>query len=279
MKTILYSTDLSERAAPVLQYAHILSQKLDANLVVFHIDQLPPARVSVSRPIEQMKKMIIKEQKEVVKAYCKKHLGQNLDNVKIDVVVDDDILDAILKKAKKLMPNLVVIGKKEKHTNRGLLASDIGLDLLKKLTNPILIVPNKVSKKPVKSILYATDFEDGDILAINKIVPIAKDMNATIHVVHVSAKINYAGKEKMEEFKEKLTQEIDYDNIKFEVLFSDRIEKELNAHAKRINADIIVLLEREEKGFFQKLFTKSIAEKLEVKIAIPLMSFNEPSKK
>ena len=32
---------------------------------------------------------------------------------------------------------------------------------------------------------------------------------------------------------------------------------------------------KSEKGFFQKLFTKSTAEKLEVKIAVPLMSFNE----
>ena len=56
MKTILYSTDLSKKAVPVLQFAHKLSQKLEANLVVFHIHQLPPTRISVSRPIEQLKK-------------------------------------------------------------------------------------------------------------------------------------------------------------------------------------------------------------------------------
>ena len=223
--------------------------------------------------------MILKEQKEIVQAYCEKHLGEKLDNVIIDVVIDNDILDAILKKSKKLIPNLVVIGKKEKNTNRGLLASDIGLDLLKKLTEPILIVPNTIVNKPVQTILYATDFEEGDILAIQKIVPTAKNMNATIHVVHVSTKVDYAGKEKMEHFKKRLIQQIEYANVKFEVLFSDKIEKELNLHAKRIDADMIVLLEREEKGFFQKLFTKGIAEKLEVKIEIPLMSFNQPSKK
>ncbi len=277
MKTILYATDLNENEASVLKYAHKLSKNLNAKLVVFHIYQLPPIRVSVSRPAEQVEGFVIKEQKSIVKSYCKKHLGEDLNNVKIDVAISDTILDAILNQSKKIKPNLVVIGKKEKHTKRGLLASDIGLELLKKLTFPILIVPNNVSDKPVKTILYATDFEDGDILAIKKIVPTAKDMDATIHVVHVSTKTQYAGKDKMEDFEKRLTEQVSYKNVKFEVLFSENIEKELNAHSKRIDADIIVLLEREEKGFFQKLFTKTIAEKLEVKINIPLMSFNEPS--
>ena len=277
MKTILYATDLSENEATVLKYAHKLSQKISAKLVVFHIHQLPLVRISVSRPVKQMEKLAIKEQKEIVKAYCNKHLGEELDNIIADVVIEDSILDAILDKSNKLKPNLVIIGKKEKHTQRGLLASDIGLKLLKKLTFPILIVPNKISDKPINSILYATDFEKGDILAIEKIVPTAKDNNATIHVVHVSTKTEFAGNNKLESFKKRLSEQISYKNIQFELLFSENIEKELNAHAKRIDADIIVLLEREEKGFFQKLFTKTIAEKLEVKIDIPLMSFNEPS--
>ncbi|RPD97755.1 universal stress protein [Aureibaculum marinum] len=277
MKTILYATDLNKNEASVLKYAYKLSQNLNLTLEVFHIYQLPPVRVSVSRPAEQMVDLIIKEQKDIVKAYCEKHLGEDMSNIKVDVVISDTILDAILDKSKKTNPSIVVIGKKEKHTKRGLLASDIGLELLKKLTLPILIVPNTTSNKPVKTILYATDFEKGDLLAINKIVPLAKNMDAKIHVVHVSTKTEYAGKDKMQAFENQLSQQIDYNNIEFEVLFSENIEKELNAHAKRIDADIIVLLEREEKGFFQKLFTKGIAEKLEVKISIPLMSFNEPS--
>lgn len=275
MKTILYASDLSNSEVSVLRYAHKLSLALDAQLYVFHSYQMPPVRL-VARSSEQMESLSIREQKEVVTKYCKKHLDKNLKNIKVGVTVGDSVLDDVLDTAIKIKPNLVIIGKKDKHTQRGLLASDIGLELLKRLTFPILIVPNNVSDKPVKTILYATDFEDGDILAINKILPTAKDMGATIHVVHVSTKREYAGKEKMENFKKLLADQIDYDKIKFEVLFSENIEKELNLHSQRISADIVVLLERDEKGFFQKLFTKSIAEKLEVKINIPLMSFNEP---
>ena len=276
MNTILYATDLSQNSSTVLQYAHKLSLQLNANLMVFHIYQLPPGHL-ISRPIKQLKKLAIEEQKDVVKIYCQKYLGNKLDNVIVDVVIDDNILHAILNKTKEITPNLVVIGKKEKHTLRGLLASDIGLDLLKKLTYPILIVPNKISNKPVKTILYATDFEDADILAINTIVPTAKSLDAKIHVVHISTTIDYAGQRTMENFKEKLSQAVSYKNLKFEVLFSDNIEMELLTHSKHINADILVVLEREEKGFFQKLFNKGIAEKLEVKIPIPFMSFNKPS--
>jgi hypothetical protein len=79
----------------------------------------------------------------------------------------------------------------------------------------------------------------------------------------------------MEWFKEMLRQKVDDSSLTFELIFSDKIQDKLKIHAKTIGADLLVLLEREEKGFFQKIFHISLVAKMEEHIGIPLLSYNE----
>ncbi len=279
MNTVLYATDRTEQSIPMLHYAHNLSLRLGADLVVLYVHQLPPIRIAVTRRPEQIELKAIEEQKEILNAFCTKHLGADANNktVQVEVVCNDSVLNAILEKSSELSPDLVLIGRKEKYTNRGIFAGDIGQGLVKRSSCPVLIAPNKVSPEPIETILYATDFEEADILAIKRLVPIAKAVNAKIHIVHIATEKQYAGKDQMEWFEEMLTQQVDYGNLEFKVIFSDHIVKKIDTYSKSIKADLVALLHREEKGFFQNLFNKSVVTKLEDHIGIPLLSFNKAS--
>lgn len=277
MKTILYATDLAEQSVPTLRYAYTLSKSMGANLVVFHSYDVPPVRNLVTRPLEQMEYHIIEEQKEVVKSFCIKHIGDELDlnKLKIVVVCKDSVLNGLIKLSKELEPDLVLIGRKEKHTERGIFAGDIGHGLLKRLSCPIMIVPSHTNGSPLKNILYATDFEEADISAVANLISIASEVNAKIHVVHVTTEKQYTRTEQMEWFKEMLAQRVTYKNLGFKVLFSENIEAKLKEYSELIQADLVALLYREEKGFFQSLFNKSLVKKLDNQIDIPLLSFTK----
>ncbi|MCG2461767.1 universal stress protein [Flavobacteriaceae bacterium F89] len=277
MRSILYATDLTEQSIPALRYAYDLSISLGTDLVVFHSHEIPPIRLSVKRPIKQLEYHLIAEQKEIVKSYCIKHLGEeiDLDKLRIVVVCGDSVLDGIIGLSKELSPDLVLIGRKGKHTERGMFAGDIGQGLLKRLSCPIMIVPGNIEAAPIRTILYATDFEEADIAAVESLAPIAKQVNAKIHFIHVTTEEQYAKSNQMEWFKEMLAKRIDYKNLEFKVVFSEKIEEKLKEYSERINADMIALLYREEKGFFQNLFNKSLVIKLDDQIGIPLMSFSK----
>ncbi len=279
MKTVLYATDRTEQSVPMLHYAHDLSIQLGADLVVLYVHQLPQVRVAVTRRPEQIEFKVAQEQKEILSAFCAEHLGSGIDSNKVqfEVVVNDSILNGVLEKSNQLLPDLVLIGRKEKYTDRGIFAGDIGQGLVKRSPCPVLIAPNHVNSVSIDTIVYATDFEEADILAIKKLVPIAKTVDAKIHIVHIATEKQYAGKDQMEWFKEMLKQQIDYENLEFKVIFSENIVKEIDSYSKSIKADLVALLHREEKGFFQNLFNKSIVTKLEDHIGIPLMSFNKKS--
>ncbi|MCK0192060.1 universal stress protein [Arenibacter sp. F20364] len=279
MKTILYATDRSDHAVPALKYAYHLSQKLNASLLVLYIHEMEPLRVSVSRPAAQIEYHVIQEQTEILSAYCTKHLGITVDNktLQVEVIHNDSVSNGILEKTKDTATDMIIIGRKDKHTDRGLFVGNIGKGLQEKVPCPLLIIPNNVEDKAIKTILYATDFMEADILALKKLVPMAKLLGAKIHIVHISTEKDYAGKEQMEWFKDMLRQEVDDSSIKFELIFSDNIQDKLKVHANTIGADLLVLLEREEKGFFQKIFHVSMVAKMEEHISIPLLSFNEPN--
>lgn len=278
-QTILYATDLSKNAGEVLRYAYDLSKRFDKTLTILHIYQMPHIRFMVSRPKEQMKQMAIDEQKAVVKHYCSDHLGDNYADkrIKILVIIEDNVLDGIVKTAKKLSPFMVLIGRKDKQTERGLLAGDIGQGLFTELEVPVVIVPHKIKDIRSKNLIYATDFEEGDFFALKELIEMARVVDAKIHVVHISTKDESKGNEAMRQFKKRLLSETDYGKISFFVLPCNNVKKKLKSYSEEINADLIALLTREEPGFFKQLFSKTLAEKLEVDIPIPLMSFNDVS--
>jgi len=277
MKTVLYATDRTEQSVPMLHYAHDMSVRLGADLVILYVYQYPQIRVAVTRRPEQIELKIVEEQKEILKAFCKEHLGSEINGKKVrfEAACDDSVLNAILEKSGQISPDLILIGRKEKHTDRGIFAGDIGQGLVKKSSCPVLIAPNDVNGTSVDTIVYATDFEEADILAIKRLVPIAKTVDAKIHIIHVVSKDKYAGKEKMEWFEDMLAEQVDYGNMEFNLVFSDNIVKEIDSYSMSVKADLLVLLHREEKDFFQNLFNRSVVAKLEDHIGIPLLSFNK----
>ncbi|NKI25192.1 universal stress protein [Arenibacter sp. 6A1] len=276
IKSILYATDRTENSAAALKYAYELSVRLGAKLMVYYGHELPMIRVSVSRPPQQIAHHVIKEQQEILTAYCTKHLG-HLEGKAVECVVErvEFISQGILKKAKESEVGLIIIGRKDKHTERGLFVGDIGKGLQDKVPCPLLIVPNGMEEMAIKNILYASDFEEADIAAIKKIEPLAKALDAKISIAHISTEKEYAGKEQMEWFKDMLAKKVGYEKVEFKLIFSDFIEEKLKTHAEIIGADLLVVLEREEKGFFKRLFHKSLVKKIEDHISIPLLSYHK----
>lgn len=276
MKNMLYATDCSKLDAKTLRYAYKLCDALKANLVVLHVYSIPPISVSTIRPKKQLSSSAFDEHLDIVKQYCIKHLKGNLTDtpIKIEVKEHVSVADGILVKTKELSPELLLVGMKDEHTARGIFTGSIAKKLMEKVDCPMLLVPTTKRFKKLEKLMYATDFEEGDIFAIKQLVEIAKPFGASIEIVHITTQKEYADKEQMEWFKEMLQQEVDYKKLDFQLLFFDTVFDGLRAVIKTSNPDMIALLEREERGLLKKLFHTDLVKKMESKITIPLLSYN-----
>lgn len=278
MKTILCTIDYSTNAITTLKYANALSSKINSKLYVLHVYNNFTMGSTVNEPYLLTKKEVLKEQFFKLKYFCIKHLGNNLDSKNIEIVVleDTSIVNAINDKAKKIKASLILTGMKGKGKLKSFFMGSTTKALISDAVCPVLAIPENTVLKQLKTIVYATAFEQEDIYAVTKLSEIASVFNATIKVIHISPLNEKDGAMQMEWFKEMLLQRVTYDKIDFNVYSSNDTIYFLRLYLNEIKAAMVAMLERNKnKTFFNKIFQNDLVIEMEILGEIPLISFND----
>ena len=278
MKTIVHATDYSENAVAALKYAHSLSKKLDANLKVVHVFDYPTmVNTKVLEPVPQIEANAYKQHNSKLLKFCKEHLGNDLDLRKIstEAIEDTSVVNGIISIATELDASMIITGIKGDNIFKEFIMGNTTKQLIEKSPCPVLAIPAETTHKQLETIVYASDFLEEDIYAIGDLVEIARPFKGVIKVVHITKKEEYDGITQMEWFKEALKQKIKYEKIEFEVIFSEDIFDSLRIYLGDVNADLIVMMEREKYGFMDKITHRDLVKRMESYGKIPLMSFNK----
>lgn len=277
MKTILCAVDYSKNSISALKYAYVLSSKIDANLVVIHVFNIPTLSSDLDEPYFPFEEAVFKKRQTRLEEFCTQNLAGDLKkmNIKTEAVENNLAVNGIISKASEIRASMVVTGMRGEHLFKDFFIGNTTQQLLEEAPCPILAIPNISHLKEIKTIVYATDFEEEDIDAINELISIIKPLKPTIKMVHISSKNEYDSKLLMEWFKELLKQKVHYKNIEFEVVFSEDIFNSLKIYLKDSNADLVGMTERKKTGFVKKMFHRDLVKKMESFGEIPLISFNE----
>lgn len=281
MKKILYATDCKNNSASGLKYAFQFSQVIKAELHILHVYDFPQLSRSIIQPREAVKKSMQREQKDTVLKYCKTHLGDQFkeDAITIHVVEKVSVANSILSTAKILSPDLVIIGMKDRQSNRGLFAGNIADKLLDKIERPLMMVPNSLEYKKLETVVYATDFENEDIFYIQKLIEIVSLFDAHLEIVHIQKTDETAPKEQMEAFKNTLLKQITYSKISFRNVVSTKIKSGLLSIVNNEKVDMLAMLERKQSLRLKNIFHKDLVKNMETTLAIPILAFSKSAKK
>lgn len=276
MNTILYATDYSRNSITALKYAHRLSLKLGAKLEVIHVFNYPKVLENevYEEPMAYEPDAFKRNRKRLIE-FCQAHLGDDLENINIDTLENNSVVEGILSKAAELNPVFIVVGAKGISKLKDLIMGNTTKQLIDKAAYTVLSVPAGETIKDIRSIVYATAFENDDVHAICRLIEIAKPLKAAIKTVHISTGKDYQSEMQMEWFKEMISDNLDYDNISFEVVSNDDIFGALISYAKENNADIIAMLERNKGGFLSNLLTRDKIKRMNDYGKYPLMAFGK----
>ncbi|TBN04308.1 universal stress protein [Hyunsoonleella flava] len=280
MKTILYATDCTVNDASSLKYAYRFSSIMKADLHVLHVYEFPPISYLTIQHPDNLKKRMHREQMELLDKYCKTSLKNEFQQrpITTHVVESNSVSNSILRLSKILSPDLIFIGMKDSHSTRGYFSGNIANTLLESIEIPLLIIPNGMMYNTISTIVYATDFEEYDIVSLKKLVEIAKPFSALIEVIHVY-KTNEEAPVKllMEQFKDRVRKELSYPEIAFKTIASSKIKSGLLSILNRENANVLAMLERTHDWNLANLFHKDLVKDMESEISIPLLVFNKHS--
>ncbi len=279
MKTILYATDYSLNSVAALKYAQKLSEQMETRLVITHVFGFPVilGLEGMAEPFPHSEENAFKHHRTRLEEFCMEHLGDGWKslNIQIEAVNEKSVLKGIISKATHWQAFLIVVGMKGESAVREFLVGSVTKQLIEKAPCPVLAIPAYEVYMPLKTIVYASDFEEEDIYAVRKLAEMAKSMNAEIKIVHISTKKEYARETQLEFFKELLQKKVTYPKIDFKLLFSEDVFESLKLYLNEVNADLMVMLERKKRGIFKKWFHRDLVKKMESYDGVPLLSFRE----
>jgi nucleotide-binding universal stress UspA family protein len=139
---------------------------------------------------------------------------------------------------------------------------------------PVITVPKNYRMKPIKNILYASDFSSYT-KELKKVVAVARPLGANIHVLHVSSPDEIIPDVKWikKAVKDSLHYVIDLQIEKRRS--SQSLLKDLQMQIYRLNPSLIIMFTDQHRNFFQKLLSPSKVEQLSFRTPLPLLSFNK----
>ena len=278
MKSLLYATDYSENSIAALKLANDLRKKFDCKLYVVHIFDISATFIStVSIAYARMQEAAFRDHNARLLEFCVKHLGRDAQTNGIEILIGEHSIAShgILDKASEIEPDYIIVGTKGSSAVREFLLGSTASALIEKSEFPVLTIPPRFEDAEFGTIVYATAFEEADIVAIQRVAELARAFNSSIKLVHISTKDEYAGEDQLAWFRELLSEKVAYKNIDIELKFSEDVFEALNGYLDEVSPQLLVMLEREGHSLITNLWHRDLVKRMKLEIDIPLMSFHK----
>lgn len=151
------------------------------------------------------------------------------------------------------------------------------MDLIRELNCPVWIIPKGEAYAPIKNVVYATDYNEEDVANIKKLIDLFPMLRPNITALHITDSRDFKDRVKKAGFKEMLQEKVPYPNLIVKAIHrqnDDDVAKLLADFSETNHTDLVVVL-KQNKSFFERLFkanhTKEILEKSE----LPVLVFRE----
>lgn len=288
VRRILVPVDFSEYSMNACIYALNLAEKLDTDLKIFHvyyapiIDLVPitdaySIQVDMDINLREMEARARKNLVAFVEEVRQMAIQRGLDNVKIGYSLREGIVeDEIAHMAKSYNPGLIVMGSKGKGEKQSDIIGSVVYKVLDKTKVPVLAIPENSKFDPsrdVRNIVYATDFDNSDKIAIRRLISIVSGFRIKLNCIHVSKDPEKTwDSQKMDNLKQYFGKISPDTLVECTLVKGEDTFRQLEEYTTKNHVDLISLVNR-KRGLLGRLFNPGLAKKLIYQSSIPLLIF------
>lgn len=276
MIKVLLPTDFSSTANNAFLYALHLCKNYNGELLVLH--SYAPHIVSGNISTELVdnaqlgntlnKFDYFKDQVKMMRTIAEVN---NLDQVSVKFIMEEGELVQNIQEITKRDPlHLVVMGTTGNSGFENKLLGSKTAAVIKNVTIPVLSIPHFAKFEGIDAIGFTTIYDEEDAKILHEIIPYTKYSTADIYCIHVNKPNEKKNVQEIAEWKEQFKDE----QIFFIEKNEDNIVKGVFDFIEEHSIDLVSCITR-NKSFFDRLFERSIAEKLSYHKRIPLLTFHE----
>lgn len=284
MKNLLVLTDFSLEATHAVNYAYHLAATIKADLTLCNAIKVPseiPLVSFFSWPLEESGELIDESDfqlKKLRKRLQKLDYGQ-LNKPKIRVTNQSGALKDVAENV--LFDEFVDLTVMGAHGAGGLSEFILGSQSRYMIDNfdaPILLVPKSAKIKPIKKIVFATDFHftQSNKEFIYLLIPLAKSLEAEIFITHIQSekKESTGFNEMVKAFMFQICSEFKTPKISYRSIESFSAKSGLEQLMAAGDMDMLVMVHRKE-CFLSDLLFGSLTKKMASDIDFPLLVFKK----
>ncbi|MFA0964659.1 universal stress protein [Roseivirga sp. BDSF3-8] len=268
MKKLLLPTDFSGCAQNALNYALLISKKLQTDIHLLHV--YPPVYnfSSGSEEYEQ------KQEEDANQKFdeLQQKIWQREEFRRISITRETrkgDVISEIIDIAEKTQADLIVMGTLGAGGIKSIIGSNTS-EVVHSAPVPVLSIPANFRPDKVRRMIFATDLNTMDIGAITTLAPIISKLKLPLEVVHVYPEHDEEEDMLYRGFVEKVKENIPTASITFHKINTDDVERGL-ARFTDDYGDAILTMTIYEKEFFHKLLSQDIAEEMVLGGTTPML--------
>lgn len=288
IRRILAPVDFSDYSKNACIYALDMAHKLKSDLKIFHvyyapiIDLVPitdaySVQVDMDINLREMEESARKKLVGFVNDIKSIAKDRGMEDVKISYSLREGIIeDEVAAMAKTYKPGIIVVGTRGKGEKQTEIIGSVVYRICDKTRVPILAIPEKSEFTPdneVRNVVYATEFDDSDFVAIRRLMNILSPFNVNIYCIHIAKEGKKTWDEsKMEALKHYFKKVKKGVKIECNLLEGSDVFKELEDYIKKHNIDLIAISNR-KRGLIYRLFNPDITKQLLIRSTMPLLIF------
>jgi len=182
----------------------------------------------------------------------------------------------ILGYASSHLPRLIVLGSGSNQYPHGIVGS-VTADIMYNATVPVLVVPKdapEVELDKMQNVLYATNFDEKDFSAIEKLIGLLHPFNIRLTCVHVGdPRMNGWDMAKLEGMKELLYKKYEGQNFNCKLIEGNDVLETIDDYIKKEKVDLLSLTTH-KRNMISRLFNPSLARKMVFHSHTPLLIFH-----
>lgn len=272
MRNILFPTDFSKNSTHALGVALQLAKDFGAKLHILNAYKMP---YSSSSPMTRTLLDALKKASEEELSSCLKTIKGNIDYNDIDIktkAMAGNVANSIDVYANKENIDLIVMGTKGASGLKEVLIGSNAEEVVIHSDKSVLIIPENTKIPQIKKITFAIDFQEiKDFSVFKTYIEFIKQYKAETLFVNIYNEESSQKSNELEKNMKQVFSEIEY-SLNFEK--NEDVVNGINEFVRKNNCDMLALFSRKH-GFIDKIFHKSITNKLTCQAELPMFVVKE----
>lgn len=265
MNKILCPIDFSTASLNALEFAVAIGEKNHSEIILLNIFTEADFNMilkhdGISSEYKELLKHAEDKLKSIRDEINKISQPQGLDNCTYQLK-SGKVVDVLSDCAKEDKVDLIVVGTTGASGFDKRYIGSKAVSIVEHAKCNVLCVPENRDYNGINKIVYATDYQEEDKIAIQLQVLLAGQMNASVDILHISHHNDTIDKAIYEDYINEIKAFVSYDNLSFNRKVYHHISEGLEDYMKTTESDLLVLLYK-KRDFFDDIFHHSLTKHL-----------------